>query len=222
MAAKYLDALRSVFPDGSYLLGGFSSGGIVAYEMAQQLQRQREQVPLLVLLDTQAPQLYTHFEDEVHNFMEFGYSFGGLTDIDIISLYCAIREIDPEEGIKGIHQDLQLLSQRERLNVLLECARRAGKLMLDTGIEYLERIFAVYSANADAILHYHPQPYTGRIVLIRALDNPSKITDDRTLGWERYASNIEVYDIPGNHFSILRPPYVRDLAKKIMRILARI
>ena len=52
MASHYLREIASVQPRGPYFLGGFSFGGLVAYEMAQQLRAQREEVGLLVLFDT--------------------------------------------------------------------------------------------------------------------------------------------------------------------------
>jgi len=52
MAAHYLNEIRSVQPQGPYFLGGFSFGGLVAYEMARQLLAQGEQAALLVLFDT--------------------------------------------------------------------------------------------------------------------------------------------------------------------------
>src|SRR5690606_38688682 len=55
MAADYLSEVRQVQPNGPYLLGGFSGGGIVAYEMAKQLLAQGEEVSLLVMLDTPLP-----------------------------------------------------------------------------------------------------------------------------------------------------------------------
>jgi amino acid adenylation domain-containing protein len=51
MAAAHLESLRSVQPEGPYLLGGFCNGGVVAYEMARQLHAQGETVDLLVLID---------------------------------------------------------------------------------------------------------------------------------------------------------------------------
>jgi aspartate racemase len=54
MAAHYLDDIRTVQPKGPYHLGGFSLGGLVAYEMARQLLAAGEGVSLLVLLDTYA------------------------------------------------------------------------------------------------------------------------------------------------------------------------
>lgn len=58
IAAHFISELRQVRPNGPYLLCGFSFGGLVAYEMAQQLARAGEQVPFLALLDTYAPGLF--------------------------------------------------------------------------------------------------------------------------------------------------------------------
>ena len=52
MALHYIHEIRGVQPNGPYFLGGFSFGGLVAYEMAQQLRAGGEEVALLVLFDT--------------------------------------------------------------------------------------------------------------------------------------------------------------------------
>jgi acyl transferase domain-containing protein/thioesterase domain-containing protein/acyl carrier protein len=52
MAARYIEAIRTVQPEGPYLLAGYSGGGVVALEMSRQLQRTGEDVPLVILLDT--------------------------------------------------------------------------------------------------------------------------------------------------------------------------
>ena len=49
--AHYVAQVQSVQPNGPYLLGGWSLGGIVAFEMAQQLQRQGQTVALLAMLE---------------------------------------------------------------------------------------------------------------------------------------------------------------------------
>ncbi|RUS60147.1 SDR family NAD(P)-dependent oxidoreductase [Pseudorhodobacter sp. E13] len=54
-AADYIAELRQVQPHGPYLLGGFSGGGLTAWEMAKQLEKAGEEVSLLVLLDTPLP-----------------------------------------------------------------------------------------------------------------------------------------------------------------------
>ncbi len=55
LATKYLEAIRAVQPDGPYLLGGWSSGGVIAFEMARQLQASGADVAQVVLLDSMAP-----------------------------------------------------------------------------------------------------------------------------------------------------------------------
>ncbi|MBV9385234.1 MAG: amino acid adenylation domain-containing protein, partial [Chroococcidiopsidaceae cyanobacterium CP_BM_ER_R8_30] len=56
MAADYIREVRTVQPQGPYLLAGWSMGGLVAFEMAQQLYAQGQKVAMLALFDTQAPQ----------------------------------------------------------------------------------------------------------------------------------------------------------------------
>src|SRR5262249_18611494 len=55
MAAEYVAAIREFQPRGAFVLGGWSSGGLVALEMAQQLLAQEESIALLALLDTTPP-----------------------------------------------------------------------------------------------------------------------------------------------------------------------
>ena len=52
MAEEYVAAIREVQPQGPYLLGGWSAGGLIALEMAQQLLGQGESIRMLALLDT--------------------------------------------------------------------------------------------------------------------------------------------------------------------------
>ena len=219
MAATYLDAIRSVQPHGPYLLGGFCIGGTIAYEMAQQLQSQGEHVAMLVLLDTLAPHAYSPLEDDVQLFMMFGNELGKFFGTDIIPLYCEIRGIDFNKGIEEIRRDLETLSSQERLHVLAKCAKRAGiPLPEENTVDYLNRVVTVHKLNANAVLNYAPQPYDGRIVFLRA-EHGLRVEmnmDEPTLGWGRYSSTpIDVYDTPGDHYSMLRQPHVKGLAETL-------
>ncbi|MGQ0603701.1 MAG: condensation domain-containing protein, partial [Anaerolineales bacterium] len=55
LAAHYLHELRSVQPEGPYALSGFCFGGVVAYEMAQQLRREGQRTAVLILIDAESP-----------------------------------------------------------------------------------------------------------------------------------------------------------------------
>jgi len=58
IAAHFIKEMKLVRPEGPYLLGGYSFGGIVAYEMAQQLTAAGQDVPLVAMFDTYAPSIY--------------------------------------------------------------------------------------------------------------------------------------------------------------------
>ncbi len=57
MAAAHIKSMRTVQPEGPYLLGGFCNGGLTAYEMARQLHAAGQEVALLVLMDSIPPRL---------------------------------------------------------------------------------------------------------------------------------------------------------------------
>lgn len=90
MAANYLQAVRAVQPSGPYLLGGWSMGGLVAYEMAVQLQTQGAAVGLVALMDRAAlvdpprdePELRELFEAVVANVKEQVRASGNVTEFD--------------------------------------------------------------------------------------------------------------------------------------------
>jgi aspartate racemase len=52
MAARYIGEMRKFQPEGPYYIGGYSFGGLVAFEMARQLQGDGQEIGLLALLDT--------------------------------------------------------------------------------------------------------------------------------------------------------------------------
>ena len=90
MAAYYIQALQTVQPTGPYLLGGWSMGGVVAFEMAQQLHAQGQRVALLALLDSRIPTPDETFPEEdaeaillVERY--FGISFGPMESLAELS-----------------------------------------------------------------------------------------------------------------------------------------
>jgi thioesterase domain-containing protein/non-ribosomal peptide synthetase component F len=204
MAAAYVQAIRTVRPHGPYLLAGWSFGGFVIYEMARQLAADGEEVPLLALLDTPVSGEPTAPRD------------------DAALLAGMVRdhlEIDEEE--------LRRLGDIDRqLAHLLERARAQGMLAGD-GDSYARRarrLFNVARASYDAAMAFSPQPYSGRLVLLRAGDPVPALRDlaasDPTFGWGRWAARgVEVEVVPGNHESLVRRPQVEVLASRLAALL---
>lgn len=195
MAAYYLGLIRAVQPNGPYLLGGWSIGGLVAFEMAQQLQAQGEQVAMLALLDTVAP---THYEALDH-----------LSLIEAFAQYVGFYL--QRLGIS--RDDFVQFDPDQQLNRILEHAKIIGALPLDFSFSQIRILFEIFVANANAALRYVPKTRAGRATLFKA-DEHSEQGDAK--GWDSLLSDkLEVHPVPGGHFTMLAQPNVKVLAERL-------
>jgi amino acid adenylation domain-containing protein len=189
MAAAYLEALRAVQPNGPYRLGGWSMGGVVAFEMARQLGGQVEQ---LAVLDVPAP------------------GRGEAVDEGTLRAWFA-RDLAGLQG-KPLPEELGALSAGTPLS---EAFARVQELGLLPGLDFTAaaRRFEIFRANLRRIERYAAHPYPGRIHLFRAeashFDDPA----DPTLGWGALAAGgVELRRLPGSHWAIVSPPAVEAVA----------
>jgi thioesterase domain-containing protein len=81
VARHYLSLVRETQVKGPYYLGGFSFGGLVAFEIAQQLHAVREKVALIALMDSPGPAAYRlktpvrRALGHVNNLLRYGYPY---------------------------------------------------------------------------------------------------------------------------------------------------
>jgi amino acid adenylation domain-containing protein len=201
IAAYYIDLMRTVQPEGPYFLGGWSMGGIVAFEIARQLQAQGQQVALLALLDIRPPaSTVTAFDDALHTqrFIE-----------DLATLF--------GKSPPPLTADLVTLGSNEQLVYILQQMRANDIVPPDFGLAQLRRQIGVYKANSQAMLSYAAQPYPGRVTLFRAEDSLYQAAD-----WERLAAGgLESYLVPGNHYTFLKQPYVHILAQQLQECIVK-
>jgi acyl-CoA synthetase (AMP-forming)/AMP-acid ligase II/thioesterase domain-containing protein/acyl carrier protein len=205
LAAEYIQQLRRVQPTGPYLLGGYSFGGTVAFEMAQQLHRQGEKVNLLAILDhARPPRSATLRANRPHvgRFLRNVYYW--LVD-DIF--YCRPGEILARFGRKA--RAVCGLSRSVRP---AEYAVAATALVPN---KYRQLSEALYQAQAQ----YVPRPYPGRVVLLRARRQPLFYPPPPDMGWGRLARAVEVCEVPGTHGTILDEPHVAGLARRLRAVL---
>lgn len=207
MATHYIGALRTAQFAGPYLLGGWSMGGVVAFEMAQQLQEQGQEVALLALLDTTVPTAAKEAleEDEVTLLANFAKDLGSPLDLSAPSL-----------------EHFSRLELHEQLRYLLQQARIAHVVPPDIDITQIQLLFHLYGTHVYALRQYRAQVYHGRLTLFRARDQVSGGFRDSTVGWSKLAAGgVDVRVIPGDHRSMLREPYVQILAKQLRECLER-
>jgi amino acid adenylation domain-containing protein len=232
MAASYIDAMRAEQPEGPYHLGGWSLGGVVAFEMARQLRDEGHEVATLALFDTRVPRGRSALEaspefarrlrdlaSEVATLGMFdapGPGSDPLDDAAVLAEFAGDMATAFGGDVKHLFRHLRGLSPEERRAYVLEFFQLDQVYHLETGPERVQRLWKVLRANFLAQSRYTPRPYSGRLVLFRADGESGRDTTDPTLGWDRLAGGgVTVYDVPGDHATILKAPGVRVLAEAL-------
>jgi amino acid adenylation domain-containing protein len=198
MASYYIQSIRSVQPQGSYKLAGWSFGGLVAFEIAQQLLAQNQQVSFLGMLDTFAPSVVP------------------LAPADDAALL--VDRFGQELSLSVAH--LQKLEPSEQLIYVLDKAKKANQLPPDFQLPQAQRLLEIYRLNNKAIQSYAPQHYPSRVTLLRASEEIRDGSQDLSQGWgELVGDQLEIQLCPGNHRTMLDEPHVRVLAQKLQACL---
>jgi thioesterase domain-containing protein len=200
MADYYIQALRTAQPTGPYLLGGWSMGGVVAFEMARQLHAQGQRVALLALFDGRIPtpdETFPEEESEAILLVEryFGVSFGSM-------------------------EFLAELSKDEKLAFVLDQAKNAGLMPAELDVSQARRFVDLLKSNLRATQNYGLHLYPGRMTFFKASETLTGTSPDPTMGWGEWAGGgVEVHVVPGNHANLMYEPHVKVLAEKLMACL---
>ncbi|MBR8840317.1 MAG: non-ribosomal peptide synthetase, partial [Stigonema ocellatum SAG 48.90 = DSM 106950] len=193
MATHYIQELQTVQPHGPYFLSGWSLGGLVAFEMAQQLSHQGEQTALLALLDAYPPSI-TSKEPE-----------------DDAALLVGLLG----EDLNLCLEQLRQFEKEEQLVYVVEQAKQKNLVPEDFDLAQARLLVTIYKLNAQAGQNYKPQYYSGSVVLFQA----SETDADLESAWNELVEHIETYLVPGNHQNMVRPPYVQTLAQQLQKSL---
>lgn len=229
MASYYIEALRTVQPRGPYFLGGWSFGGLVAFEMAQQLYKAGHEVALLALLDTVAP--ISHLQPSIGDSFSFLFSTVARSIwsflLDYLYLIVASYQGDRFLRIPYLNQSadwvrshlLSLFHLKELSLSNLITQESKSQILRELTIHPMIDIF---QANSQATLSYVPQLYPYQVTLFKSGIQSKTAYQDSSLGWEQFAlGGVEVHQIPGNHLTMLRKPHVQVLAEKLQICLNR-
>ena len=199
-----LDWIQSVQPQGPYFLSGWSFGGILAFETAQQLQARGHEIALLVLFDSSAK-----IADELIQ----------ITQADNATFMAGLFA----EFLTLPVKKLQKLDEKEQILFIVEEAKCAGIVSADFDYEQASRLFKVYRSNGQAFFNYKPCSYQGKVTLFRPLKKSLSAfqnTQSKTQGWEKVASDgVDLHWVPGTHETMLQKPHVTVLAEKLKQCI---
>lgn len=206
MAAHYINEMRSVQPEGPYLIGGRSLGGTVAFEMACQLKAQNQEVALLALLDTD-PMGYHKLLSE--------------NNADFRKIHRFVKRA------KGHLSNLSTMNTREKVGYFRGKAKYVPgkiknkiwqavyKFYLKANRPLPRILQSVQEFNFMACMNYVPKIYPGKVTLFWASEDLRGSYDVQE-GWNFLAPNgVETHNISGNHLNIVKEPYVQELAEKL-------
>ena len=200
IAERQIRAIREVQPGEPYILAGWCAGGVLAYEMAQQLSKQGRQVPLLVLFEAFNP--------------------ARLRDLD---RWASLRYRVLDRLNRERFQWRNLASQsagdayrqlRERFrNALSEAQLKAWGLQRGAGFQP-GRIDSSQCL-VHAIRRYTPLPYQGPVLYFIAEHRPPGRMGDASEGWRELVKDLEVCEVPGDHAKMFSELNVQVIAQTL-------
>ncbi|MFI9243631.1 amino acid adenylation domain-containing protein [Streptomyces sp. NPDC053086] len=200
MAAQYVDVIRERRPTGPYHLAGWSMGGALAVEVAAGLEAAGEQVALVALLDSAVP---------------------GEGEPDPL-LAPAVALADSLPGLDVTAEDTTALRHRvrglplaERLKLLITWAEERGSRILPS--EALLRQAELAERHEHLVLAHRPSVVDAPLTLWWARD---RLREHRA-SWARQTRGGVRAEatLPGNHFTLLRPPHVAHVAQALAAAL---
>lgn len=195
MATQYVEEIRKLQPEGPYFLGGHSYGGMIVFEMAQQLQRQGQNVALLAMLDAPGPNFeHKHTTD---------YYRQALTQHSLSD-----RLVYITDGL--------IRRFKYHTNQFLRYMAALWFKQIERPLSDDLRLTRIIEFNTRAIETYEPQVYPGKLTLLCG----EVLSADTELGWTHWAGDgVEVHFVPGNHDDFLYEPGVCAVAAQLASCL---
>jgi acyl transferase domain-containing protein/thioesterase domain-containing protein/acyl carrier protein len=196
MASYYLEAIRTLQPEGPYLLCGSSFGGVIAYEMAQQLNATGERASMVAMFDSPSP---SQVPEGIENSVErMAYLLSGDASISF----------KPEE-MRHLKPDEQLLH-------LLKKGGVVNRMFSNIALPQLQRFQQLVGINLQALRSYAPKAYPGRVIFFEARERDTFSVSSPHRGWLDLAlGGMVVHEVPGNHITMNLSPHVDELAQRI-------
>jgi len=203
LAQRYVALLRSVQPDGPYHLAGFSLGGLLAFEMAGQLEADGQLLGSVSLIDSML----------IHGTFDH-------VDADLVAFMVLLQELGvvEEQHVAELQAVHRVYGVERALAHATEHATAHGLLPAAVGVEALRERFRLCRSNWTAASRYPGRPYTGAVQFIGATVDAMP-WEQR--GWDALAAMQVAPALECDHFQILRTPHVDRVAAWLAETVQR-
>ena len=197
IAAHLVTQIQSVWPQGPCYLIGWSFGGVVAYEIASQLEASGRKVELVLLLDSTCP----------------GSALRKRSLSEVATLFRRhFSAINAKERISFLKK--LTINKLKFLKMGIEENMLAGSSALQKPL---------IDAGFKALAQYRPKKYEGKVVLFQIegweFYSGFRYAPDPSFGWQHVVQDLQVIRVPGDHISMLNEPAVSEVAKRVKHCL---
>ncbi|KAL8723506.1 MAG: hypothetical protein Q9225_000239 [Loekoesia sp. 1 TL-2023] len=198
MASSFIKEMKRRQRQGPYHVGGWSAGGIMAYEIVRQLTDAGDCVESLVLIDSPSPALIEPLPPWLHRFFgEIGLLGDGEGAIEKLPAWLLPHFAQTVKALGEYKPAKPSLKQRPK-------------------------VFAIWCE--DGVCKHptdpRPDPYPyGDTHTLWLLENRSDFGPNR---WDEYldGATLTTRHMPGNHFTMMREPYVAQLGELLREALS--
>jgi amino acid adenylation domain-containing protein len=203
-ATDYLAIIRKVRQSGPYRLAGYSFGGVVAHEIACQLNASGQEVSFLGMFDTHNPAAPSRAYNPLERFNVFWQEHG---DESLLS----------RVGLLGDRIG-EGLRTRRTIRAEVRAARSAGPAEPYSDLRRVQ----VREENWRAMQRYRPGRFKGRITLFKSTHANDKVERPADYGWAALAaSGLDVISVQGNHLDLFSLENISTLAATLTQALKK-
>ncbi len=214
VAADYGDQLAAVAPLENAVLCGYSMGGMIAFELACQLQRRGVTVAGVVLIDTPSRYCARPQSGEpvtANGLLFFAHMLAGRQG----------RKLELDAA------DLQAQEPARRIECVIERLREQGLIEGNADLELFKNIYRLIRHNELLSRGFRPDSFDGQVTLLRTAERVDEfaaethdVYDDPAFGWEPHCTlPVRTMTTPGHHFNVLYAPQVEYLAQNLRSAL---
>ncbi|SMC94665.1 non-ribosomal peptide synthetase [Pedobacter nyackensis] len=206
IARHYVREILEHNPNGPYAIAGYSFGGYVAIEMERQLTEMGKTVKMLGIFDTDAGNILYSKSWQITLLKKIGRQFPKLLWVGKSFLK------DPSGTFQ--YQYYLLLKKIQQLG------NKIGLTEEPKVDGIYDQIKVINEKHHMAFKSYSMQPFNNYVYLFKAKKRIYFVDDFKYLGWQKYAKKgVKVFDVPGDHATMLQQPNVSEFGKSLQDAL---
>lgn len=199
IASFYLSEILQHNPNGPYLIAGYSFGGYVAVEIEKQMEAMGKKIQMLIMLDTDA---------EKTEYKDWYYLFPRKVKRNL-PIFMSFLKSTIQQPIGTLKR--QFLNHPP--NFVTNYRNKKDSK------DFFQLIKKIKEKHLIAFRNYRMSPFNNKVYLFKAKICVHYVDDKELLGWKKYAKNVELFEVPGDHLSMLVQPHVEQFVAVLEKTL---